>query len=1174
MTQRCVRALARVLLLVAALATTAGVAALRAQATGKIQGYITDAQGQPIPNARVTVTGTAFSAPTNAQGYYFIENIPAGLISARAAYIGYQPKEVQGLRVLAGQTVTLNFTLEQQAVQLQSLTVVETAKNALVPRDQVSTKQDVTGDVVSKLPVDRISQALALQPGVTQVTNCSTNGAGNGSSTGLGCSPLISVRGGRVDQNAVYIDGVPVQPGIHTGQATGGGGSIGNAPGSPTVEVATNGFEEASITTGASSAAFGNGQASVISIATRTGGSKFAGSLTYETGLLGLAYYGQGVNIFAGSFGGPITKNLTFFVSGRLEGDNSSNGGNHGWLFPGYRAVGVDTTYRVAALNKASGTAGAVVDSADVSVYNYAVVEGGCNSSMIQKGLVSHDQSSFTPIANNYGVTCHANQGWDTPNTNYYTTDKLNWTFGKGSQLSASYIFTGNQSRGSLSDGTTTGNQSGANIATLSWNQTIIREATHQLTLDAYISRQWSNFTSAPLTTSSESSTRHSAGGFILNKLKFQYGKSDYPVDSVLLMNILSNNKSGHRIGITDPINTSQYNGLGSFTSNSVYLPPDGIGYSAGGGGGGGLGLTYRWEDRTIAHAAIDLQADRYNRIKIGGERTWYAIQDYGASTSGAGVFPLSFTCGEQATQTTLPAGFTDGTYCKTGQVSAVGHPVAYDAYAEDRLDLGDVVLVGGLRYDYYDTKAWRWNEYPEISSRPGYIAPSATTGLGSLFCAPGAQPSSTALCSLVQDPSHNYVSPHVQVSFPVNDQTNFRLSYAQNVQAPDFGLIYDASLFDINVSGQNQRGRWGQDLDFGKTIAFEFGARHAFSDDMVLDVAVYNDDIVANPSFGFEHPIDPVTQNANIIYLVSNKDFGNTRGIDVRLDRRIGNYFNGSISYSFQDSKNTGTDPFAYLGFFEPLSSFTGQPATAALTTGISRPHSLTAVFNLQLPGDWKKGTVLGAILHRTGFFVTSRIASGLAYTRCVVNPTSPGTISGGTCPTTNGEALSSEYNGARLPMYKQLDLRATRNFRLGRYDFTAYLDARNILGIRNITGVYAQTGTTTNLAAVAQRWQSDSVNFRQFGSALNWLQSDGSIKLPTTTAACGTVANGSNSFAPECYYYIRSEQRFGNGDGIYTLAEQRAASNSNNAVANSVYSSNFTTGARTIRFGLEVDF
>ncbi len=224
MTQRCWRVLTRVLPMLAALVATAGVASLHAQATGKVEGYVRDAQKQPVPHATVTIVGTAFTAPTNAQGYYFIENIPAGIIQLRATDIGYRPQQVQGVRVLAGQTGTIDFTLEAQAVTLDTLAVTVIAKNALVPRDEVTTRQAVTGDFVQKLPVDRVAQVLALQPGVTQVSNCSTNGNGNGSNTAGGCTPLISVRGGRVDQNNTYIDGVPVQNGIHTGQGTSNGG--------------------------------------------------------------------------------------------------------------------------------------------------------------------------------------------------------------------------------------------------------------------------------------------------------------------------------------------------------------------------------------------------------------------------------------------------------------------------------------------------------------------------------------------------------------------------------------------------------------------------------------------------------------------------------------------------------------------------------------------------------------------------------------------------------------------------------------------------------------------------------------------------------------------------------------------------------------------------------------
>ena len=32
--------------------------------------------------------------------------------------------------------------------------------------------------------------------------------------------------------------------------------------------------------------------------------------------------------------------------------------------------------------------------------------------------------------------------------------------------------------------------------------------------------------------------------------------------------------------------------------------------------------------------------------------------------------------------------------------------PVRWNAFLEDRLDLGDVVLVGGLRYDWFHSKA------------------------------------------------------------------------------------------------------------------------------------------------------------------------------------------------------------------------------------------------------------------------------------------------------------------------------------------------------------------------------------------------------------------------------------------------------------------------------------
>src|SRR5206468_10838520 len=73
------------------------------------------------------------------------------------------------------------------------------AENLLVPRDEVATTQRVQGDFLERLPVDRLNDILALQPGVV--------------ASGSGGPLAFSIRGGRADEAVTYVDGVPVTPG-------------------------------------------------------------------------------------------------------------------------------------------------------------------------------------------------------------------------------------------------------------------------------------------------------------------------------------------------------------------------------------------------------------------------------------------------------------------------------------------------------------------------------------------------------------------------------------------------------------------------------------------------------------------------------------------------------------------------------------------------------------------------------------------------------------------------------------------------------------------------------------------------------------------------------------------------------------------------------------------------
>lgn len=1069
----------------AAVVTGFGASALAAQGgTGKLEGRIRDQGGTPVANARVIIVGTAFSAVANPQGYYFFNSVPAGVINIRVQYVGYRPTELAGVRISSGQTITQDVSLEATAVTVTDIVVVE-AKNALVPRDQVTTKQGVSGDFAAALPIDRVNNVLALQPGVM---------ASPGGGT-------LSVRGSRADENSTYIDGVPVTAGNRgTGASSRGVGGI---------SIGVNAFEDASITTGASSAEYGNAQGGVIAITTRTGGSRFAGNVGYATDEFSGAKQSSGLNVAQLSLGGPIMKNLTFFFGGVLEGSRSNQYGFKGYEVPSWAAVSIDTTYAVPT------TTSATADTNFVDVYNYAVTRGECDADYVTG-------SSDPGIASNYGYKCLGGRNSYSPATTYQLTGKLNYSFGQGSRVVVSYITSRGQSRnatGRASDligAAMTKN----NVLTANWNQQLSKSSNRALALDTYFSYQWDRSIGGFLTPQSEADTRDPFNGWLIKDLDFLYGFDNFPVTEELVNNYRTQ-KEGTAITVLDRRNTGQYGGQSGFGG------PNGNPGVAGGGGNVAGSLNTARETRLIGKANLDWQVDRYNRMKIGGEYTKYDMSNYSVGASAQAFSNLW-----------------------------LAKPVRYNAFVEDRLDLGDVVLVGGLRYDFYDVHASKWKDFPRISSRPGFTADS-------LAANPDA--------FLTPYTSHDYISPHIQVAFPVTERTNFRLSYAQQVQTPDFSVVLQGSNTDLSITNTNNN--YGSDLDFGKSIIFEFGVRHAFSDDMVLDLTVYNKDNLANPAGRLVPLIDPLGGDRNDIRLSVNQDFGNTRGMDLRLDRRFGNLFNGFLSYSYQDAKNTGTDPYSYINFgsriIGGLAGANSPPPQAAQPTNISRPHSISGAFALNFPSDFRQGSVVGAVLNRLGANATFRYASGTPYTRCDPNDAASNNVRSGTpC----GNTLAGDFNAARLPAYKEFNLRVTKGFQLGSLDLTAYADARNLFNFKNIARVYTQTGDVKNQNVVDLAWTSDSINYRQFAGANSAVNPDGSFTLPNQ-AGCGTwVSAGNVPSAPSCYYYVKAEQRFGNGDGVYTLAEQRRTSDQGNLAT--FHISSFAFGGRTLRFGMELNF
>jgi len=1085
-----------------------GSSGLQAQTTAKLEGRVRDQAGAPVASAQVRVQGSAFFAEANSQGYYFINNVPAGEYTVEARFVGYKATQVTGLKLPAGQTITQDFTIQQTAIELTDIDVV-VASNPLVPRDEVTSKQRIDGAFTNSLPVDRLTNILALQPGVVA--------SAGGTS--------LSIRGGRPDEAVTYIDGVPVSTGNRgTYSRSRTGGTVSNLG---QVQVGTNAFEDASITTGALSSEFGNAQAGLINVTTRSGGSRFQGSVAYETDEVMGVNHSPGFNRVEASFGGPLYKNLTFNISGVLEGQEGFDRGWEANNTPVYVSAGIDT---LVAVPSAYGVA--VADTTYIALPKFAIGSGNCDE---------FSNSADAGIRSNYGVKCQGVRTPYSPRGTYALTGKLSYTFGSGNRVSFTVLRNLAQNRNAfnftqaLTPQQLTASQTRNNSYIVSWTQNLSKSAERALALEVYGSYQEDQFVQGVQTASGERDTRTAPGGFMaLKKLDFLFDFDNFDVDQALV------DKWRTDVAGQTPLDpTVNYSANNTLRLNPWGTDPSGA-YTRTVQSSPISQLTLSKERRYIGRANLDWQLDRYNRVKLGGEYVKYNMNHFDRG---------------MATQ--------DICFCDV----YVESPIRYSTFLENRLDLGDVIVVGGLRYDFYDSRSDHQiladsnYQFPQISSAsvPGNVS---------------ARP--------VRDKSHNYLSPHIQVSFPVTERTNFRLSYAHQVQAPDFGLIYGGKNTDLQKTNTNQL--FGTDLDFAKTITFEFGVRHQFSEDMVLDIAAYNKDKLADATARIFKLFDPVAlvSQQEVRYYV-NSDFGTVRGVDVRLDRRFGTLFNGSLAYTFQDAKNTGTDPASYVSFFAflPNPDQTAAPPApqAILPTTTSRPHNIAGSASLSFPSSWKQGTAIGTILKNVGLFATFRVASGTAYTKCPANPNNPdfnaGVTSGQLCD--QNILGGNEVNRTRLPMFKEFNLRASKAFNLGSNTLTFYADARNVLNFRNVLQVYALSGDVNSRQNFNITFKGDSTSLAN-EAVVNGVFDPATSTIDLTNGGGPTdlcarwLDTGAKPTSPNCLSLRGAEQRFGDGDGFYSLAEQRAATRARYNVLSGIHQ--FIGLPRRVRLGVEFNF
>jgi hypothetical protein len=294
-------------------------AAAHAQNTSSVRGTVTDAQGNLVAGATVTLTNidtnAARTATTSGDGGYAFELIQPGSYRLEAEAAGFKKGVVTDVRALVAKATEINVALEVGAVT-ESVTVSAGAGEVLLNRQDATLGNNFVSQQIQQLPLEarNVASLLTLQPGVTR--------------SGY-------VAGARSDQANVTLDGVDIneQQTNQIGAVT----SNSTDPSSNTVlRLNSEAVEEFRVVTTNANAEMGRASGAQVSVVTKSGGNRFSGSAFWfhrPTVLTANDFFSNraGVprpslirNTYGGSIGGPIRRDkLFFFYSYEARKDRS-----------------------------------------------------------------------------------------------------------------------------------------------------------------------------------------------------------------------------------------------------------------------------------------------------------------------------------------------------------------------------------------------------------------------------------------------------------------------------------------------------------------------------------------------------------------------------------------------------------------------------------------------------------------------------------------------------------------------------------------------------------------------------------------------------------------------------------------------------------------------------------
>jgi outer membrane receptor protein involved in Fe transport len=459
-------------------------------------------------------------------------------------------------------------------------------------------------------------------------------------------------------------------------------------------------------------------------------------------------------------------------------------------------------------------------------------------------------------------------------------------------------------------------------------------------------------------------------------------------------------------------------------------------GFSLGSTGGFYTGAESKnFRDLMLVNGDMNWQVDRFNLLKAGFEYKQHRIntyswgyvstpewQNYKWPTSeildAAALSYEEYWAGLSSYWQTWQAAFGTTQYRKALETEVnlwrdySIQPRQWSVYTQDKLELGEIIVNGGVRLDAFDPH----ENVPVVWNTESF-------NIG--------HPSNTRRASVKYQ-----ISPRFGLSFPISDAGAFHAAYGHFFQMPSFQYMYNTPVQVLTALQLEGTTLGNADLEPEKTISYEIGLQQEITPGLQVDVTAYYKDF--RNLLGVERitTIDAVGYQRFI-----NRDYGYAKGITVTVRKSLG-MITGSLNYTLSYANGSSSDPTA-IQLINAATQYGGQPVQfvdrQVLALDWDQRHTLNAFVNLAQENDWSVG-------------IYGSISSGLPY--------SPSFIE-------RFDILTQEYRqSGEKPARWSVDLKAVKFIDFFGQRLGVFLKVDNVFDHLNEETVYASTGRSTNPA------------------------------------------------------------------------------------------------------------